>query len=217
MHKGLKIAFVVGCVCFGVGGLLTMGTHIFFDHEDAIEIENQEYFEYTNKEAIHTLKINSDVCDIQVLYGDDFIIKTRGLPKMGEESKSFDVSFSQADGTYTFEEKYKKKNVNFKNKPKILVQVPAEIKNLDLELNVGDVEVQNLVLKTLHVRNDVGEIEIDCCEAEEVRCENDLGDIEYEGDFLKTMNVEANVGDVEIFLARPIEEYSYDIDCKVGK
>ena len=30
------------------------------------------------------------------------------------------------------------------------------------------------------------------------------------------MNVEANVGDVEISLARPIEEYSYDIDCKVG-
>ena len=220
MHKGLKIAFVVGCVCLGIGGFLTIANPIVFDQDEIFEIENDELsdmYEYTNKEAIHTLKIHADISEIKIVYSDQFEIKTKGLPQAGQSAKHIHVSQSEEDGVYTFEEKNKRKNVSFKDTPEILIQVPKEVQNIDLDVNMGDVDIQNLTLATLHVRNDVGDVEIEQCVVDEVQCENHLGNIEYEGDFLKTMNVEANVGDVEISLARPMNEYLYNVDCKVGK
>ena len=208
MKKGLKIGLFTGLGFLVAGFILT----IVFGYTTY-----ESTYTYTNEEEIHTLIIDSDISSVNIRTGSNFHIETQDLPRANEDGKRIQVKQSESNGVYTFKTKFKGKKFMSKEDVEINVWVPESVKVIQVQLNVGELEMENVHVDTLDVRADVGDVSFENVTARTVKCTNNLGDIEFDGDFTETMDMQCNVGDVEIELLRPVTEYAYDVNCKVGK
>ena len=161
------------------------------------------------------LRLDVDVAEITVAPGDAFHVEY-GLCNEPEIDTT-------DDGTLTIREKAQDHwwdGIHFtqESKPYVNVTVPegTVLTLVDVNVDVGDVEVSRLELGALHVDADVGNL--DCREMAvtgAVQMEVDTGDITFDGSAAR-IDADTDVGSLKFLLPGTAADWAMELETDVG-
>ena len=80
----------------------------------------------------------------------------------------------------------------------ITVPSNAELRNVDMEINLGELNIDGLTSDRISVEGDCGALKITNCNAENADFQADLGDIEISGCSFRSLKSEADLGDINV-------------------
>lgn len=176
---GALIALVIGVV-----GLFTVGGNVFSMGKNA-NINEQETI---SANGIKTMKINVDVGEVRIREGesDQIDIKLHGsvAEKLKDQIK-FKVVKSET-----------KVEVVVRESNKFFIQIPFVNSGLQSE-RILDVSIPKSLLDKLEVNTNVGEIDIEGVEPTELYVNSDVGEI-YVNQYSGNGNYVTDVGDIEL-------------------
>ena len=111
-------------------------------------------------------------------------------------------------------------NIFGNKKCSVTLTLPADVyyDALTLLADVGDLNIDSIKGKSLHLDADVGDINLDSCEFESLELIADVGDINIEQADVNTLDISADVGDVDIkdsnFMQLTVENSVGNIDVE---
>lgn len=211
-NKGLLITLIVllSIIALLLSGIFTFalisGTHSIsaFIPKKTQTIFDQSY----NAEEIKNITIDSDAGDITIKNSNDGKIR---LTANGINSDSFDA---EADGNTLKISSSRLNKINFFGLaqrsigPDIVIYVPTVMDSVSITSNMGNVEIEDELVTSLTVNNDMGNIE-----AEKLGGSFDLntnmGNIEIERiNITANSNATTNMGDIDIERTNEVNIYA---------
>lgn len=229
--KGMSAAAVLILVFGGmlvIGGGRLVGGLIYMANDDDYE-EVSDLNEY-DWEAVNSITLDLDCKDlhvvnalpdntdkIQVEYGGDSryrpeIVLSGGELKIREKRRGFHwISFDI--GWFTRPDE---------RKGTLTVSLPvvsdAKERELQIDMDAGNVECRGLSIKTLTMDVDAGNVQMEQCRvAGRAVVEVDAGNVEIQESQIHVLKGDVDVGNVTCSLAgRPLQEYAVDVDVDLG-
>jgi hypothetical protein len=94
--------------------------------------------------------------------------------------------------------------------------------NLEIEANLGEVELRNVKVDNLtDIKADLGETDLENFFTGTLEIENNLGGISYSGDIYRNADINSDLGSVELNLSRPVisndSPYGFNVDVDLGE
>ncbi|MBR2187442.1 MAG: DUF4097 family beta strand repeat protein [Lachnospiraceae bacterium] len=119
----------------------------------------------------------------------DYNYPEKYAPKIEMKSETLEIT-----------EKAKKFTPSSGNEFYLNITVPsnAELKNVDMEINLGELNIDGLTSDRISVEGDCGALKITNCNAENADFQADLGDIEISGCSFRSLKSEADLGDINV-------------------
>lgn len=185
----LTLLTAVTVICIIVGCVIHLG---FFSLGKAGKMKSEE----TATERFQSISLELDTGDVTIEKGSDFRVSYRypsnGLPEI-----------SVSDGKLVVKQKMKN-TINMKNMDCYLtITVPEgeELKNLDASLDVGNIEVSGFSFAAsskVDLETDVGNIDLYDCTFGDLKLETDVGNTHIGTSTFKKLSSSGDVGDIEI-------------------
>jgi len=219
MNKGLKIylavlstitaiAVVIGVLinivgCFG--GYSFSRRHL----ADAGEMVNETV---AFDEEINAIDLYLDLEDVDYIVGDEFKVEYSLPEKLIPEIKVEDgvlVIRSKDDVSINFglNHHYEKCHLN------IYVPKSAELKSINLDLDMGNFEAKSMSCGSFVANLDMGNINIKNAKFESGDVDLDMGNVDIEGEF-DSLVADCDMGDIDVKNSN--EDADYDLDCDMG-
>lgn len=100
----------------------------------------------------------------------------------------------------------------------VTIYVPADVLELvELDIDLGSVTLAGVTIDRLDVDLDLGELTGEGVTVlNGVTVDADLGSVTLFGDLTETVDISADLGDVTLCLARPRDEYHWDLSADLG-
>ena len=181
------IISIVASVIIGISGI-----NYFFDFiktEENVQIVENVF----NKEDIKNLYLDSDIGDIDVVVGNEFKVVAQNV------SESFNCTL-EGDTLNIIENK--EGISNFKgNNTKITLYIPNDVvfNTVNLDLNVGDNNIQSLRTNKLNLNSGTGQIDIGYLEVlENAIITSGGGELDIENSDINNLELEAGIGECDI-------------------
>lgn len=147
----------------------------------------------TSIEAFSKLDINAKVMAVTIKSGDQYHLY------FSYNKEKIKPTYQIENGTLTIRQPAFSNNTgNINCKLEITVPRYTKLNDVDIELNVGEINLKGFDCDTLDITNNVGEI--------------DIKDINFE-----EIDAKSNVGEISIKTMLPIEEYSLDLTTNIGE
>ena len=218
MKRAIYLIFLslitIGCIIFGtvyhtgkaVGHISKWWNDQVTDDGTATTEEGQDVLD-----AFTTLHVEADIASVKVQQGDEFKIewsvRQSGVP-------SYDVK----DGVLTVRQKHPHKNLTGNHSCKITIFLPegTELDRVEIDADVGNVDLVDVSAQKTIITADVGAIGLDNCQLGDTSLEADVGDIRLRGCNFCDLTADADVGSVSIDANQDLSDYSYDLDTDVG-
>lgn len=195
--KGVAIALAIAII-FGIISIVASviigisGINYFFDFiktEENVQIVENVF----NKEDIKNLYLDSDIGDIDVVVGNEFKVVAQNV------SESFNCTL-EGDTLNIIENK--EGISNFKgNNTKITLYIPNDVvfNTVNLDLNVGDNNIQSLRTNKLNLNSGTGQIDIGYLEVlENAIITSGVGELDIENSDINNLELEAGIGECDI-------------------
>lgn len=195
--KGVAIALAIAII-FGIISIVASviigisGINYFFDFiktEENVQIVENVF----NKEDINNLYLDSDIGDIDVVVGNEFKVVAQNV------SESFNCTL-EGDTLNIIENK--EGISNFKgNNTKITLYIPNDVvfNTVNLDLNVGDNNIQSLRTNKLNLNSGTGQIDIGYLEVlENAIITSGVGELDIENSDINNLELEAGIGECDI-------------------
>ena len=195
--KGVAIALAIAII-FGIISIVASviigisGINYFFDFiktEENVQIVENVF----NKEDIKNLYLDSDIGDIDVVVGNEFKVVAQNV------SESFNCTL-EGDTLNIIENK--EGISNFKgNNTKITLYIPNDVvfNTVNLDLNVGDNNIQSLRTNKLNLNSGTGQIDIGYLEVlENAIITSGGGELDIENSDINNLELEAGIGECDI-------------------
>lgn len=155
--------------------------------------------------SINSINIDSEVADITFIPEDreDIEVVFEGYIRTSDEGNIHELEVDNNNGTVRIRTGRKEKSIVSVNSGcsfTLDVKVPEGIiKDLEIEVNVGEVKVSDIQLDELKVDSDVGDIKVENVSSAWVDVSSDVGDLnislnEVQGD----ITLDSDTGDVKI-------------------
>lgn len=213
----ITLAVIVG-VClyrfsFGEKGTLAVA-----------DFENQD---------VTKVNLDMDIGDVEIKYGPVFQVEyyypKKFAPKV--ELKDGVLSIKQSENGWNFNGSlFGEKNYEMT----ITIPNGSILSDLDIELDLGDIEIEGLSADTLTINADLGDVKIHNCqgtkvdttaELGEIELTNcvyptvianaDLGDVNLDGDF-DSIDAHVDLGDLDIRTEKPTDDVKIKAACELG-
>lgn len=183
-------------------GLITIGCIIFgsYRHLGFRRMEKGSDNEFTTTgesslslQDFSSIKIDTHVTAIRIQEGDTFHIKST------YNRESLKPNCEVTDGRLNISQKYYQKSP-FYQACKLYITVPSDTKlaSIEIDSDVGDVEIRNLAGDKCKIDLNVGKIELSKSNFDEILVDN-------------------NVGEISISMNNDLSEYSLDLSTDVGE
>ena len=195
--KGVAIALAIAII-FGIISIVASviigisGINYFFDFiktEENVQIVENVF----NKEDINNIYLDSDIGDIDVVVGNEFKVVAQNV------SESFNCTL-EGDTLNIIENK--EGISNFKgNNTKITLYIPNDVvfNTVNLDLNVGDNNIQSLRTNKLNLNSGTGQIDIGYLEVlENAIITSGVGELDIENSDINNLELEAGIGECDI-------------------
>lgn len=161
--------------------------------------------------AFDTINLDANVMELVLKPGEDYGISyscTEGLVPT-YEVKDQELIVKQEE----------KKTFWGNNKCSMTITIPEnkELAHVYMDINVGDVTVENIDMDTLIVESNIGDLNIKNINANDLTITCDTGDIEVDKVTFTNLDIRADVGDVDVTSAQSLEDYSFEMNCDVGE
>ena len=143
---------------------------------------------------VKELSIDIDLGEVSIQKGTEFKVDYNYPEKYAPK-------IEMEDGTLEITQKAKKFTPgSMNNKYYLNVTVPsnAELKNAEIELNLGELRIDGLTSNRITAEGDCGSLKINGCNAENADFQADLGEIEISGCNFNSLKTEADMGDINV-------------------
>ena len=205
----LLIITIFTIVCVIVGTNIHMGGHLGISRMDD---DVEEYENSATLEAFDSIAVDADVMELQIVRGEEFGIQYDCTEDMIPQDKVEKEKL-------VIQQKKKKNELFGTHRCSVVVTIPSEIslKNIDVETDVGDVELNQITVDRLDGQSDVGDVKLENVTAKELYWENDTGNIELAACSFDELDISTDVGDIEIESDQDLEDYEFHLETNVGE
>ncbi len=153
-----------------------------------------------NTETFKKIKGEIAVGNVRLVKGDEYAVSYESYPE-GEEP-----AYKVTDGVLKITQKTKKKNINsvndIKNRFKgarIVITVPSGSEvEVDLAMNMGSIEIEDLTLEDVKLDADMGSIDIKDAKMEDLDINADMGGIDIEDCSFDEAEIKAQMGGIDV-------------------
>ncbi len=232
-----KIAWIIAAVafCFGVifvsaGVLMGGSTHAsintgfftgdreegasfisFYDPSEVADVGEIEL------DDVKSIAFTGDMAKINIIKSDKSYIK--------HNDQSLKVSLKE-DGTLELSSESNKKgyiSIGFftgfsPENTRIDIYVANDLEFIDIQTNMGDVEISDLVIKDFYSTSNLGNIELSNCEINNAEIHMDLGNLEMNDcNIIEIGDFSSNMGNIEMKLVGARGDYIIDTSVNLGK
>ena len=194
-------AIIAGVAIHGGGfGLIINGNSID-GIEDTIVLDDFDSIEF-----------DTDVADISIKEGTDYKIHYRCTKNMIPEWQVADKKLKVIN---------KKKEILFgvNNNCRIEITVPrgSELTLVNIQNDVGDVEIDGILTKECNVESNVGDIDLNNVTMENSVMNSDTGDIEIKKSTFTGLDLSSDVGSITVESSQRLTDYAFDLSTDVGE
>ncbi len=151
---------------------------------------------FGNKD-IEELVVDCDIADLDIEYGNEVKVEyncpKKFLPKIKYESGKLSVTQHKDKEIF---------NLGFHSNDdyKIIVTIPDDtvVKTMDITLDVGDLDIDEVNCGDIKIRANVGDVSIQKMEANSTDFNLDVGDFNIKNSDIKKLNITCDIGDIDI-------------------
>lgn len=193
-------AIIAGVAIHGGGfGLIINGNSID-GIEDTVVLDNFDSIEF-----------DTDVADISIKEGTEYKLHYRCTKNMIPE-------WQVADKKFKVTNRNKKVLFGVNNSCKIEITVPrgSELTLVDIQNDVGDVEIDGILTKECNVESNVGDITLKDVTMENSVMNSDTGDIEIKNSTFTDLDLSSDVGSVTVESSQRLTDYAFDLSTDIG-
>lgn len=203
MNKPFMFVLVVITIFVVFWGIKT---HLYSDGE----VVNED-LEITGQ--IKKLNIDAALLNIDIEEGKEYKVEYKG-------DENFRPSFDYNENTGTLEIKQKQnvKRTNLQTDNKLTIEIPRdnEMDSFDVELAIGDLDIDDILAKEITLTGNMGNIKVNKCSSETISIEANMGDIEINKCLAKDLNITNSMGNVDITLEEDIKDYTVEVSSSLG-
>ncbi len=241
MKKGVLITMIVCAILFVLGIVFIIVGYVcgatsdfnidFFEHRISSSGEGELYAGNEEVEAFSDMDINLDASDIKILEGDSYKVeyKLYGnkpvisvengkliIKEKNEHKLRFHLGESKKLNPYV--NIYVPKGTEFKGCKMDVdagnVQIENQtIDNLDIDADAGNINIQSSALNTFTFDGAAGNIVIDNTKMDSMKADVDYGDVKISDSEIKAFKLDTDAGNTEISSTRMDE---VDITADAG-
>lgn len=197
----LAIITVV-CILLGsvyhIGGWVGFGLGTFFDFLSFDDDYNNgsKRNRVTYSEDIDTfdkIEIDTRIMDITIKEGPNCHFEYDCIEYMKP-------GFSVKNGIFKLDQPSKPRWLGNNNKCNMTLTIPSgtELSIADITSDVGNININNIKIKNITIESDVGDIDIESCTFETSKIEGDVGNIDLKKSNLGKTDIETDTGDTDI-------------------
>lgn len=195
-------AVIVGTGIHAGGfGLFRINGNSIGGIEDVVVLDNFDRIEF-----------DTDVADISIKEGTDYKIHYRCTKNMIPEWQVADKKLKVIN---------KKKEILFgvNNNCRIEITVPrgSELTLVNIQNDVGDVEIDGILTKECNVESNVGDIDLNNVTMENSVMNSDTGDIEIKKSTFTDLDLSSDVGSITVESSQRLTDYAFDLSTDVGE
>ncbi|WP_294242805.1 DUF4097 family beta strand repeat-containing protein [Pseudobutyrivibrio sp.] len=187
------------------------------------------------KQDVTKVNLDMDIGDVEIKYGPTFQVEYY-------YPKKFAPKVELNNGVLTIQQSQKNWNFNgnfFGQNEKnyeMTITIPkgSDLSDLDIDLDLGDLELEGLVADTLTINNELGDVNIHNCQGKNIDItaklgnvnftnsvyptvivNADLGDVNLDGDF-DSIDAHVDLGDLDIRTEKPTDDVKIKAACELG-
>ncbi len=213
MKKNIYLTILMlvtaGCMIFGV---LRRMTDLFPGKETVLKTEITSEVEMGPNEMPERIEADMDMGNLILRTGDAFRIAYEGKDNLEPV-----VRFEK--GTLSIKQKKEKKlsfGIHKNEKAELLVVIPKGLllAGVDVDLDLGKIEMEDLQIGQSTVQNDLGDIDIRNCTFDKMDIDIDAGDLDVRDCTFRSLEIDQDLGDVTV--STPQDMTEADIDMKIS-
>ena len=200
-------------------------------HEEMSAFWNKSFdvIETTDFTGIRKLDVNAEVGGVQIIAVDaddqdgDLVESNDIRVKVGSadaEKSSYRV-YVKDGGKLCVETRWKKHyqyNNSMKDGRRIQILVPRgyQFDDVDLEMNAGALEADEILARSLDAEMNAGSMLIKSGNVEELDSEVNAGELSYQGAVSRSLDGTCKAGSMELSLKGKQEDYNYEVSATAG-
>lgn len=175
-------------------------------------IDSNEKFEAST--SIKKILVNSSIGKIAIYEGEEDEIRVEA----NNVSKNYSCKLNGNDTIMIKNKKSRKFFIGINKNSSIKIYIPKgfELTLVDMDLGIGEIDIENANIEKLSVESGVGDIHI--IDSKINRSEFDLGiaDFKLKNSIVGDLKVDSGIGDIKLDIIGNIEEYEIEIDNGIG-
>lgn len=254
MNKKLKM-YIIVCMCFIVVGVCLAGiglmlgatgnielNHIFLNLGHPVTLSGERLTDSVEiNQPVNVIKTKLGLGDIKMIESNQFKVVYTYDKGIGKP----DINI--ADGTLTIADKFGREDVNIQAKkwssfkdnkgleykiyyPKgmkvKLIEMDNNIGEIDifgvetetlkLDLDVGDIKLTDVIANNADIDSSVGDIKTENIQTGTLKLDLDAGDIDVEGSLKGENSLDTDMGDIKVETTLEKDKYSLKLDANLG-
>lgn len=156
--------------------------------------------------------------NIDMSLGEVVVVKgSQNSIEITSNVKEITPQYSLENGCLKVWQKSNQRNVTPVNmEVKVTVTVKDSLKKLSGKLNLGDMSVDGVECDTMDIELDLGDLEISGGAAKDLTAQNDLGNVELHKVDFETADVDCSLGNLEVELVGDYDDYNMDLTVSLG-
>ncbi|MGN0414791.1 MAG: DUF4097 family beta strand repeat-containing protein [Agathobacter sp.] len=208
------ICVIAGSCYHIIGWGVSLADHFvpFFKLKQTEISTKQLTADNTKLNAFSDISVDVKVMDLTLTQGSDFTISYSASEKLVPE---YDVD----DGTLILTQKGLKSDHLMgmdSKKCSVTITVPEDLQTIDINANVGDIDLNQITAESLSLDANVGDIDVSDCSFEKVVSDANVGDIDFENSGFQNMEISNDVGDVSVS-GIDLSDYQLELSTDVGE
>lgn len=164
---------------------------------------------------VQKISIEAALMDVEIEEGS-----APSITYYGAERLKPTVTYDKGSKTLTIKQPDTKiKNTKFDSQSnKMTIVLPKDIKLDDFSLNLacGEVTLQKLDSKKVHINDNLGSFEAQSLVSEDIDIDAALGNVKIYSCDAKSIDIDASLGDVEIDMVKDLKNYSISANASLG-
>lgn len=236
MNKFLKNTAIVALTCTITGSLLIMGSLAYLLPKGVSRLKEQlrQINEYENvvqekKEiaGFKKIKIGVNVVDVDIVKSDYFAIEysvAQGTENVYRiEDDELIIDYEQDNGVMFGFGPDNDGDIKFslgnflRDNEYIRIYVPADMENIEIISDVGNVKIAGVNSEKLYCESDTGNVRVENMVSDEFKVDCDTGNIELYSMDTNRLEVNSDVGNIIVYMVGKKEEYNGYYSCDVGR
>lgn len=215
------ISIVLGSICIGMGLVMGGNFHalqismgvdsdgFYFRNYEDVEFENNTLKDVTSLIVEMNLGsitiVEEDRDDIQIVNA----VKGQYTLNIKDSKAILKTNTKRGFSFFNFGNEYSQDI-------EILVPRDFEFDYLKIHNLMGDIDVSDIKAKQLDVEVDLGDFEGENLQTGNLVLDNAMGNIKIDGVFLNKSSIHNDLGDIDVQVNDDIENYDYQAECSLG-
>lgn len=205
----LMVVFCLGAICGGIYKNVLKDKNIKFAEFYSSEETVKDEYEF-NYDDIDSIKIDSDIADIEIKEGSDFTVKYKF-------TEGYEPDVKLDGNVLSIKQRNPKATINGAIESEITITVPkkAKISIIDVQVALGSVKLDEITAEKIDIDASLGEVQIKNADSNKITIDASLGNVEVSGSY-DELDVDASLGNINVNTDKPENKVDLNLNADLG-